>query len=442
MAAEEEEITLTDLFATIWRGKWTVTGVTLLCVLIGVLATWLPAPVYEAYSTLLFPAGGTSSLVGLAQSLGISVPSGGTPSLKMYRAVLESARIREQISQQTGIPPKKLKQITSVTDDAQANLITVSVKHQDPKVAQQIAQLYVSTLGALNREMNLPLVRNQIEFLEKELALHRKQLREAENRLLDFQRKMVSEGGAPPAIGGTSFPGVSSPLRALSTGGTGVDSTYLQQLNAAQLQLQQVRQQIARARESARIAAKSAMDLPSDLPPAAQWRAKLTELEYELRVAELTYGPDAPNVVRLKKQIELARQQLRKEIDNYLQAVNMNLDTNLAPLELQRVGLEAQVSALQQLAQRAPEDTIKLQRLAREVSILNDIVGQLRVNLEQTRMEMSRDPNRWEVLENGTLKEEPVNKRWKLNTALSLAGGLMLGTLIVLVKRKPTSFAQ
>lgn len=442
MAAEEEEITFTGLFAKLWQGKRIVAAVTSVCVFIGILVTWLPAPMYEAYSTILFPAGGASSLLGLAQSLGISMPSGGTPSLKMYRAVLESARIREQISQQTGIPPKKLKQITSVTDDAQANLITVSVKHQDPKVAQRVAQLYLSTLGALNRELNLPLVRNQMEFLEKELALRRKQLREAENRLLDFQRKMVSEGGAPSAIGGSSFSGAPSPLRALSTGGTGGDSTYLQQLNTAQLQLQQVRQQIARARESARIAAKSAMDLPSELPPAAQWRAKLTELEYELRVAQLTYGPDAPNVVRLKKQIELARQQLRKEIDNYLQAVNMNLDPNLAPLEIQRVGLEAQVSALQQLAQRAPEDTIKLQRLAREVSILNDIVGQLRVNLEQTRMEMSQDPNRWEVLENGTLKEEPVNKRWKLNIALSLTGGLMLGSLIVLVKRKPTSFAQ
>lgn len=434
MAAEEEEITLTDLLGTIWGRKWTVAGATLLCVLLGVLYTWLPAPVYEAYSTLLFPAGGTSSLLGLAQSLGISVPSGGAPSLKMYRAVLESDRIRQRISRQTGIPPKKLMRMTSIRDDTQANLITVSVKHQDPQTAQRIARLYISTLGALNRELNLPLVRNQVEFLEKELALRTKQLREAENRLLEFQRKMVSEGGAPSALGGGSLSLSSSPLRGLSAGGTGVDSTYLQQLNAAQLQLQQVHQQIARARESARQAARSAMELPADLPPASQWRAKLTELEYELRVAELTYGPDAPNVVRLKKQIELTRQQLRKEIDNYLQAVNMNLDPNLAPLELQRIGLEAQVSALQRLASRAPEDTVKLQRLAREVSTLNEIVGQLRISLEQTRMEMSRDPNRWEVLENGTLKEEPVNKRWKLNIALSLTGGLMLGTLVALLK--------
>lgn len=438
MAAEEEEITLSELFAIIWRRRRTVAGLTLLCVLIGVLATWIPAPVYEAYSTLLFPAGGTSSLLGLAQSLGISMPSGGAPSLKMYRAVLESARIREMVAQQTHIPPKKLKQMTSVRDDAQANLITVSVQHKDPRVAQRVAQTYVSTLGTLNRELNLPLVRNQVEFLEKELALRTTQLREAENRLLDFQRKMVREGGAPSASGGASFSGVSSPLRALSTGGTGVDSSYLQQLNSAQLQLEQVRQQIARARQAAQRAAKSAADLPADLPPAAQWRAKLTELEYELRVTELTYGPDAPNVVRLKKQIALAREQLRKEIDNYLQAVNMNLDPNLAPLELQRVGLEAQVDALRQLASRAPEDTIKLQRLAREVSILNDIVGQLRMNLEQARMEMSSDPNRWEVLENGTLKEEPVNKRWKLNIALSLTGGLMLGSLVALLSRKPT----
>jgi uncharacterized protein involved in exopolysaccharide biosynthesis len=115
-----------------------------------------------------------------------------------------------------------------------------------------------------------------------------------------------------------------------------------------------------------------------------------------------------------------------------LKAVNMNVDPSLAPLELQRVGLEAQVSALQRLAARAPEDTLQLQRLAREVSTLNELVQQLRVSLEQARMELSRDPNRWEVLEDGRLKEEPVNKRWKLSIALALAGGGMLGVLVVL----------
>lgn len=436
MAVEEEEITLADLLSTIWQRKWTVAVVIVFCLLMGVLATWLPAPVYEASSTLLFPAGGTSSLAGLAQSLGISVPSGGAAPLKMYRAVLESNRIREMISQKTNVPPKTLMRITSIKDDAQASLITVSVRHEDPRRAQQIAQLYVSTLATLNRELNLPLVRNQVEFLEKELALRTRQLREAENRLLQFHQQMVQVGGAPSPSGGTAA-GISSvsPLRALGSSISGLDSTYLQQLNAAHLQLKQVQQQIAAARAAAQQAAKSATNLPADLPPAAQWRQKLSDLEYELRVAELTYGPDAPHVVRLKKQMELTRQQLRREIENYLQAVNMNLDPNLAPLELQRVGLEAQIAALRRLAVRAPEDTLKLQRLAREVATLNDIVQQLRLNLEQARMEMSRDPNRWEVLEYGTLREEPVNKRWKLNIALALAGGLMLGVLVVLVTK-------
>ncbi|GBC97316.1 hypothetical protein HRbin16_03138 [bacterium HR16] len=433
MAVEEEEITLSDLFGTIWQRKWTVSVVTALSVLIGVLATWLPAPVYEASSTLLFPAGGTSPLAGLAQSFGLSIPSGGAAPLKMYRAVLESDRIRALIAQQAQVSPKLLLQITTIKDDAQASLITVSVRHKDPRLAQRIARLYVSTLATLNRELNLPLVRNQVDFLEKELALRTRQLREAENRLLQFHQRMVREGGAPSAGGGATA-GISStsPLRALGGTASGLDGSYLQQLNSARLQLQQVNEQIATARASAQKLAKSAANLPADLPPAAQWRQKLTDLEYELRVAELTYGPDAPNVVKLKRQIELTRRQLRKEIDNYLQAVNMNLDPNLAPLELQRVGLEAQISALQQLAARAPEDTLRLQRLAREVATLNDIVQQLRVNLEQARMEMSRDPNRWEVLEDGTLKEEPVNKRWKLNIALALAGGLLLGTLVVL----------
>jgi uncharacterized protein involved in exopolysaccharide biosynthesis len=437
MAVEEEEITLADLIAIIWQRKWTVATITLLCVLIGVLATWLPKPVYEASSTLLFPAGGASPLAGIAQSFGISLPSGGTAPLKMYRAVLESARLREMISQETGIKAKKLQSMTTVKDDAQASLITVLVRHEDPATAQKVAKLYIRSLARLNKELNLPLARNQVEFLERELSLRTKQLREAETRLLDFQRRMVGEGGAPSSAS-TSVPTPMGGLAGLpsvrvSGGASGFDTAYLQQLNSARLQLNQVQQQIAAAREAAQRVAQSATELPADLPPAALWRAKLTELEYELRVAELTYGPDAPNVVKLKKEIELTRQQLRREIENYLKAVNMNVDPNLAPLELQRVGLEAQVNALQQLAARAPEDTLQLQRLAREVSTLNELVQQLRVALEQARMEMSRDPNRWEVLEDGRLKEEPVNKRWMFNTALAMVSGGMLGVLVVVL---------
>ena len=437
MAVEEEEITLADLIAIIWQRKWTVATITLLCVLIGVLATWLPKPVYEASSTLLFPAGGASPLAGIAQSFGINLPSGGTAPLKMYRAVLESARLREMISQETGIKAKKLQSMTTVKDDAQASLITVLVRHEDPATAQKVAKLYIRSLARLNKELNLPLARNQVEFLERELSLRTKQLREAETRLLDFQRRMVGEGGAPSSAS-TSVPTPMGGLAGLpsvrvSGGASGFDTAYLQQLNSARLQLNQVQQQIAAAREAAQRVAQSATELPADLPPAALWRAKLTELEYELRVAELTYGPDAPNVVKLKKEIELTRQQLRREIENYLKAVNMNVDPNLAPLELQRVGLEAQVNALQQLAARAPEDTLQLQRLAREVSTLNELVQQLRVALEQARMEMSRDPNRWEVLEDGRLKEEPVNKRWMFNTALAMVSGGMLGVLVVVL---------
>ncbi len=439
MASDEQEITLSDLFATLWERKVTVGGVTLLCMLLGVLVTWLPAPKYEAYSVLLFPAGGAgaSSLLGLAQSLGISVPTGGAAPLKMYRAVLESERLRTEISAQTGITSRDLKRMTNVRDDQAASMITLSVTHKDPQVARKVAALYVTALGELNRELNLPVVRNQVEFLEKELALRTKQLREAEGGLLQLQQNMVKSGGAPSGVLSPSIAGTLSPLRGMSTSSSGADTSYLQQLNTVQTQLAQVKQQIEAARRVANQLAQSPADLPADLPPAANWRAKLADLEYELRVEELTYGPDAPGVVRLRKQIELTREQLRREIDNYLRAVKLNAEPNLAPLELQRVGLEAQANALRRLASRAPSDTIQLQRMVREVATLNEIVQQLRVALEQARMEMSRDPNRWEVLESGTLKEEPVNKRWKLNIALGLTGGFMLGCLSALVGTRP-----
>jgi len=37
------------------------------------------------------------------------------------------------------------------------------------------------------------------------------------------------------------------------------------------------------------------------------------------------------------------------------------------------------------------------------------------------------------VLEDGRLKEEPVNKRWMFNTALAMVSGGMLGVLVVVL---------
>lgn len=425
MAADEEEITLGDLIALIWQRKLIVAAVTAFSVLVGFFATWLPAPVYEAYSVLLFPGGAPSPIAGLAQSLGISLTGGGNVPLKMYRTVLESDRIRRLLSEQVGLTTRQLQQMTTLEEDPQASSIKIIVRHTDPLVAQKVAKQYIDALATLNRELNLPLARGQVEFLERELALRNKQLREAEDRLLQFQRRAVYVE-APDGVS-RDYPAETAERYPVANG------TYARQLTDARLRLQQVMQQLEEARSLARRRAQNAENLPADIPSADQWRQKLTELEYELRVAEITYGPDAPSVVRLKRQVELTRQQLRQEIERYLQAVRLNLDPQLASLEMQRVGLEAQINALQRLAEQSPEDTLVLQRLTREVTTLSNIVQQLRVALEQARLEMSRDPNRWEVLEEGTLKERPVNKRWKLNLAIAVSGGVMVGVLASVV---------
>jgi tetrahydromethanopterin S-methyltransferase subunit B len=77
-----------------------------------------------------------------------------------------------------------------------------------------------------------------------------------------------------------------------------------------------------------------------------------------------------------------------------------------------------------------------MQRLAREVATLNELVQQLRVSLEQARMEMSRDPNRWEVLEEGRLREGAINKRWIRNSALGFAIGMIISTMLAFIMGK------
>ncbi len=423
MAADEEEITLSDLFGILWDGKRLIAATTLFFALVGVLTTWLTAPLYEAKSVILFPGSGISSMAGLAQSLGLTV-SADTSSLKMYAMVIESDRMRRRVSRLTGVTPTALKRSVNIVDDLESRSITITVRHSNRSLAQLIAKTYLSELASLSKELSIPVARNRVTFLERELSLRTRELADAETKLMRFQQQLVGEGRA------LSISRLSSAASPLTAGVSSDIVSIMSQIGAIQLQLVQVREQIRASLEKAqRLAGVSPM-LPINIPTVTPWREKLMDIDYQLKVAELTYGPDAPSVIRLNRERHIIWEKMREEIVAYLRSVNMGFEPSLASLELQRVSLEAQLAALQRFANRAPSDMLVLQRLERDTIVLAEIVKQLRVALEQARMEVARDPERWEVLEEGAIQNTPVNKNWLKNLGLGAVGGLFLGVML------------
>jgi uncharacterized protein involved in exopolysaccharide biosynthesis len=60
--------------------------------------------------------------------------------------------------------------------------------------------------------------------------------------------------------------------------------------------------------------------------------------------------------------------------------------------------------------------------------ILHTLEGQLQLAV----LQQSRDPNRWEVLDQPTLSDDPINKSWLRNGFISFFGGLFLSVCLAM----------
>ncbi len=421
-AADPDEVDLTELYARLWSRRLVILAFFVLGVGFGIYHTWRLKPAWQANATVVFPATVSSSVAGLAASVGVSLPGQGGSALKLYRAVLESRRAREIVSSRSGIESDKLEKMVKVEDNPLSSLITITVTDRSPTRAIRLTGLFVEALRSLNRSLSLPQARTQAEVLREQLDRTSERLRLAEERQRRLQRNARTAPGVVPG-----------------DAAAGIGNRYAAQLREAEIELARVHNSIADTRARLEKLAQPNAQLPSDFPLAKEWRDKLAKLEYELRVEELTYGPEAPSVVKLKEQIALTRQRLLREVSSYLGTVKLNALPDLSSLETTRVGLEAQIRVLRGLAQAAPDENIEMQRVARDVTVLSALAQQLRGQYEMARLQVATDPNRWEVLDEPALGNEgrPVNKRWVRYPAVAGVLGLMVGTTLALVRGTP-----
>ncbi|HEY3285320.1 MAG TPA: Wzz/FepE/Etk N-terminal domain-containing protein [Armatimonadota bacterium] len=388
-------------------------------VMLGVLYTARAKPVWEAKASVVFPAMSQAALGGVAATMGFALPGQSASPIKVNHSILESRRARDYVGPRVGLSDKQLRLVLTAKDDPPSGLLSLSVKYKDPTETLKITELFIEAMSDLNRRLSLPQARTQVLALQKQLEEKRAELRRAEEHLRNTQTLTKTAPGADPLTGATN--------------------RYAQQLNETEVELARVRASIAEARGKMESLAAPGTPPPAEMAPARQWRDRLANLEYDLRVEEMTYGVEAPSVVRLRGQIAVARKQLQQELERYLSTVRANAEPSLAGLEATRVGLEAQQKVLRDLAARAPEEAVDTQRQVREVTALGALVQQIRIQYESARLLAATDPNRWEVLDPPALSNDgrPVNKRWVVNAAMLGVLGFLLGSAIVLVRTRP-----
>ncbi|MDX2065288.1 MAG: hypothetical protein SFX74_06050 [Fimbriimonadaceae bacterium] len=366
-------------------------------------------PVYVATGVLVLPA--ASQGPSLIESLPFI--SKDATQLSILHGIATSQRAYREVSKLTKEPLRDLNENLKWKIDSQTNQLEVISHHENRAKAQAIADYAIGVTRKMALEVQSNLAMSNASELSAFLTKKQNELRETEAELLEFQKSLRA---APAGVGPTS---------ALD---------YFARLKQIEIDLGKVEKQLEFERQVAVRRGEPAANLQAG-PQNPTWKERVTQVEYDLRVAQTRLGPDAPEVEALRRKLRVTQNQLSSEIREYIRSVNSNLDAKVADLEAQRLALEYQRGIVAELAKIAPREALQLQRLVRETEARAQAVVEIRRQFELSKVdtEVKRVP--YAILEQPIVEAEPVNKDWKRPALISAIIGLLVASACIILAR-------
>ena len=226
-AVQDDEIDLRELFSVIWQGKWLIVAITTVFAIGAVIFAIKQPNIYKS-EALLAPAseeqsGGLSALAsqfgGLASLAGVNLGGkGGTDKTQLAIEVLKSRQFTsdfiqrhniladlmaaekwdrdlgkliynpELYNEQTNTWVREVKapfkaepsmqeaykafsKIIALNKDKETAMVTISIEHLSPTVAQQWASWLVQDINKVMKERDVAEANRSSEFLNKQIAL-------------------------------------------------------------------------------------------------------------------------------------------------------------------------------------------------------------------------------------------------------------------------------
>jgi tyrosine-protein kinase Etk/Wzc len=205
-AAMESRVDFLTVFAVLAKTKRRVMLLTVGGLSAGIILSFVLKPTYTATATILPPQQSTSTAALLGQVGSLSSAAGlggGMLGLKspadMYVGILESRTIadnviaacnlRQRYKTRTLVDAEAALQRNSTFESGKDNLIHLSVKDPDPKVASDIANSYLDQLYDMNSKLETGEATQRIGFYDRRLAEEKHALSDAEEALRNTQQK-------------------------------------------------------------------------------------------------------------------------------------------------------------------------------------------------------------------------------------------------------------
>ena len=209
----DDEISLVDLAATLWRRKLLIVAVTAAAAVLSVVYALLQPNMYTASATVLPISGSSSSLLsqyaGLAAMAGVSLPGGSSsdPSIKI-EAILKSRSFAENLVAELNLIPiliehpekiktgtplgvavESLQKILSVSTVAKTSVMKIVVKTKSATLSSTIANGALDMIQKDLADRVLSSSGKNIILLEQQAAEQEQKVLAAQNKLTVYQKK-------------------------------------------------------------------------------------------------------------------------------------------------------------------------------------------------------------------------------------------------------------
>ena len=393
-----DEISLEPFLEGLWARRITILVATGLGIVATLLIVFLQKPVYRSIAIVVTPSGTGSVSIGQALA-------GATSPLGVLNGIGRSPRVTRAVSEATGLSGREVQTALDFEESPVFSQLVISAEWPSRKMSLAMVETALSEMRGITANLSLTLGENEAKQLTVALAARETELNKAQAKLAQMTAKFKT------------VPDEASPLKSLNT---------LNRLRAVEFELGKVTRELEVRREQARKVSQADILIPVAIPGLDEWRARVVELEYDLRVALTKFGDDAPEVETVRREAKVARDGLAAEVRRYISAVDGNLADEFAKLEATRQTLEWQRGVLAELAKSAPAEAVAFAKQRREVEALDAAARLIRNRLEEANVAAEVYKFPWTVLQPPMTQATPINKSYSIAAAISGVSGLLL----------------
>lgn len=400
------EIDLGQIGRRLRRGWILVAALCVTGAIGGFAFTAVRKPVYEARAALVFPAGGG---INVGPAIGVQATLG-QDNMGLVEGIVMSRDVENLLVEGLNLDREDVRESLVVSQIPIRRQVVLAFRSADKTTGIDALSRVLVHLQKLEEEIGANQSGRRSAQYREAFEQKRELVDELEQKLLDYQKESKT---------------VPTPLDQFT------GSAYLMALSEAEMELSKIQKEIEGRKQAARQIGKvAASGLPTGLESETKWRDELLKVSIEVDRAEAKYQPDSSQVKEAREKFESTKRNLVKEISKYVQSVQEGGDQGMVDLFAQELVLKWQLGRAKELAQVAPLEAAEYRRLLGKLELETKARDELQLQADGEEIRGKVETKVWQVLDEPFLEEEPINKKFLMNTGLGfLLGGLLGGVL-------------